>query len=53
MGFQEGWEVEAKERMKLPEKCYACCWSWGDVTGEEYCKLMLDPDICEGPKEEE
>ena len=37
--------------MKLPKKCYDCVWSWGDTIGEEWCKLCLDPDTCEGPRE--
>lgn len=39
--------------MKLPEKCYCCVWSWGDPSGEEWCKLELEVETCEGPKEEE
>ena len=36
----------------IPKKCAACVWSWGDSHGDEWCKLCLDIETCEGPKEE-
>ena len=39
--------------MSVPPKCAICVWSWGDAQGREFCKLELDVEKCEGPKEEE
>ena len=46
-------EKKAIEICKLPEKCYACVWSWGTPDGNEWCRLCLNPEDCEGPKDGE
>lgn len=34
----------------VKETCSVCVWSWGNTEGKWWCKLGLDPDECEGPK---